>query len=120
MSQAGLEIADVEAHHRSMRIGLKKPGTEDRPPNSPEEAMTVKAILQSKGHDVLTIGPDETLADAIRLLAERRIGALVITNAQRQIAGILSERDIVRVIASEGAGALSQAVRNAMTAKVRS
>ena len=82
--------------------------------------MTVKAILQSKGHDVLTIGPDETLADAIRLLAERRIGALVITNAQRQIAGILSERDIVRVIAKEGAAALSHAVRNAMTAKVRS
>jgi CBS domain-containing protein len=82
--------------------------------------MTVKAILQRKGHDVMTIGPDETLADAIRLLAEHRIGALVITNGDRKIAGILSERDIVRVIAKEGAGALAQTVRNAMTAKVRS
>ena len=81
--------------------------------------MTVKAILQSKGHDVMTIGPDETLAEAIRVLAEHRIGALVITNGDRKIAGILSERDIVRVIAKEGAAALSQAVRNAMTAKVR-
>ena len=77
--------------------------------------MTVKAILQSKGHDVMTIGPDETLAEAIRLLAEHRIGALVITNGDRKIAGILSERDIVRVIAKEGATALTQAVRNAMT-----
>ena len=82
--------------------------------------MTVKAILQSKGHDVMTIGPDETLAGAIRVLAEHRIGALVVTNGDRRIAGILSERDIVRVIAKEGAAALSQAVRNAMTAKVRS
>jgi CBS domain-containing protein len=98
----------------------EKPGAEDRRLNSLEEAMTVKAILQSKGHDVLTIGPDQTLDDAIRLLAEHRIGALVITNGDRKIAGILSERDIVRVIAKEGAGALSQAVRNAMTAKVRS
>ena len=82
--------------------------------------MTVKAILQSKGHDVMTIGPNETLAEAIRLLAEHRIGALVITNGDRKIAGILSERDIVRVIAKEGAAALSHSVRNAMTAKVRS
>ena len=82
--------------------------------------MTVKAILQSKGHDVLTIGPNETLAEAIRLLAEHRIGALVITNGERHIVGILSERDIVRVIATEGAAALSQSVRNAMTAKVKS
>ena len=65
--------------------------------------MTVKAILERKGHDVLTIGPDETLAEAIRMLAEHRIGALVITNGDRKIAGILSERDIVRVIAKEGA-----------------
>jgi CBS domain-containing protein len=84
-----------------------------------EEAMTVKAILQSKGHDVMTIGPNETLAEAIRLLAEHRIGALVIINGDRKVVGILSERDIVRVIAKEGAAALSHSVRNAMTAKVR-
>lgn len=81
--------------------------------------MTVKAILERKGHDVLTIGPSETLAEAIKLLAERRIGALVITNGDRKIAGILSERDIVRVIAKDGAAALTQSVRHAMTAKVK-
>ena len=82
--------------------------------------MTVKAILERKGHNVLTVGPDETLAEAVRILAEHRIGALVITNGDRKIVGILSERDIVRVIAKEGADALVQPVRHAMTAKVRS
>jgi CBS domain-containing protein len=82
--------------------------------------MTVKAILERKGHDVFTAGPNETLAEAVRILAEHRIGALVITNGDRNIAGILSERDIVRVIAKEGANALVQPVRYAMTAKVKS
>ena len=81
--------------------------------------MTVRAILDAKGHDVLTLGPNETLADAIRTLAERRIGALVITNGDRKIVGILSERDIVRVMAREGAAALDLPVRSAMTPKVR-
>ena len=82
--------------------------------------MTVKAILERKGHNVLTVGPDETLAEAVRILAEHRIGALVITDGDRKIVGILSERDIVRVIAKEGADALVQPVSHAMTAKVKS
>ena len=81
--------------------------------------MTVRAILDAKGHDVLTLGPNETLSDAIRTLAERRIGALVITNGDRKIVGILSERHIVRVMAREGAAALDLPVRSAMTPKVR-
>ncbi|WP_315923385.1 CBS domain-containing protein [Mesorhizobium sp. SP-1A] len=80
--------------------------------------MTVKAILEAKGHDVITLGPNEKLSEAIRLLTEHRIGALVITNGDRKIVGILSERDIVRVIAKEGAAALDMAVRMAMTPKV--
>lgn len=81
--------------------------------------MTVKAILELKGHDVLTIGPNEKLSEAIRVLAERRIGALVITNGDRKIVGILSERDIVRTLAKDGAAALDHPVRDAMTAKVK-
>ncbi|MGB3536930.1 MAG: CBS domain-containing protein [Mesorhizobium sp.] len=81
--------------------------------------MTVKAILDSKGHDVLTLGPNEKLSDAIRILAENRVGALVITNGDRKIVGILSERDIVRVVARHGAGALDLTVREAMTPKVK-
>ena len=81
--------------------------------------MTVKAILDSKGHDVLTLGPNEKLSDAIRILAEKRVGALVITNGDRKIVGILSERDIVRVVARHGADALDLTVREAMTPKVK-
>ena len=80
--------------------------------------MTVKAILAEKGHDVFTLGPGEKLSEAVRVLAEHRIGALVVTNGDRQIAGILSERDIVRIIARDGADALQSEVRNAMTSKV--
>ena len=80
--------------------------------------MTVKAILESKGHDVVTLGPNDRLARAVELLAEHRIGALVITNGDGKIVGILSERDIVRCLAREGAAALDQQVRAAMTPKV--
>ncbi len=80
--------------------------------------MTVKAILEAKGHDVVTLGPNEKLSEAIRLLAERRIGALVITNGDRKIVGILSERDVVRTINREGASALDFVVRDVMTPKV--
>ena len=81
--------------------------------------MTGRSILDQKGHDVLTIGPNEKLSEAIRLLAEHRIGALVITNGDRKIVGILSERDIVRVIGKEGAAAMDSTVRASMTAKVK-
>src|SRR5690606_38963333 len=64
-------------------------------------------------------GPDAKLSEAIRILAERRIGALVITNGDRKIAGILSERDVVRIVAKEGAAALEMTVRAAMTPRVK-
>lgn len=84
-----------------------------------EEAMTVKAILQQKGHDVFTLGPNDKLSEAVRMLAEHRVGALVITNGDGKIVGILSERDIVRIIAKQGPEALEEAVRTGMTAKVK-
>jgi CBS domain-containing protein len=80
--------------------------------------MTVKAILSRKGSDVLTIEPTATLAAAVALLAERRIGAVVITGPDRQVIGILSERDIVRAFAASGAAALDQQVAQIMTRKV--
>ncbi|HEY5817235.1 MAG TPA: CBS domain-containing protein [Mesorhizobium sp.] len=81
--------------------------------------MTVKSILDEKGHDVFTVGPNEFLSTAIRELAERRIGALVITNGDRKIVGILSERDIVRALAKDGADALDHPIKAAMTPKVK-
>jgi CBS domain-containing protein len=80
--------------------------------------MTVKAILSRKGSDVLTIEPTATLAAAVELLAARRIGAVVITGPERQVIGILSERDIVRAFAASGAAALDQQVGQVMTRKV--
>jgi len=61
--------------------------------------MTVKAILSRKGNDVFTIEPTATLGDAIKILDEHRIGVVVITSADQQMLGILSERDIVRTLA---------------------
>lgn len=81
--------------------------------------MTVKAILEQKGFDVCTIGPDETLLRAVGTLSEKRIGALVVTDENRKIVGILSERDVVRVLGKEGVEALEHRVRDVMTQKVR-
>ena len=61
--------------------------------------MTVKAILSRKGNDVVTIEPTATLGDAIKILDKHRIGVVVITSADQQMLGILSERDIVRTLA---------------------
>jgi CBS domain-containing protein len=80
--------------------------------------MTVSIILAGKGRDVVTIEPNATLADAVKLLAEKRIGAVVILGADRRIVGILSERDIVRALAENGRDALDGPVSAAMTRKV--
>jgi CBS domain-containing protein len=80
--------------------------------------MTVRAILSRKGNDVATIEPNAPLAAAMKILAERRIGALVITGADQRIVGILSERDIVRTLAERGPKALGEPLADVMTRKV--
>lgn len=78
--------------------------------------MLVQQILRSKADDgVLTIPPDATVADAARILSERRIGSLVVSRDGRRAEGILSERDIVRDIGRRGAGCLSETVESLMT-----
>jgi CBS domain-containing protein len=81
--------------------------------------MTVKAILSRKGSDVTKIAPTATLTDAVKLLAERRIGAVVVTGPDNRVAGILSERDIVRALAARGPDALQDPVAAVMTRKVK-
>jgi CBS domain-containing protein len=83
-----------------------------------EAAMTVKTILAGKGGDVVTIEPAATLAAAAKLLAGRRIGALLVCGPDRRVAGIISERDIVRALAERGAAALEESVGQVMTRKV--
>jgi CBS domain-containing protein len=80
--------------------------------------MTVNSILATKGNAVVTIEPTADLAAAARLLAERRIGAVVVSGLDGRVVGILSERDIVRALAERGAAALEQPVSQVMTRKV--
>ncbi len=80
--------------------------------------MTVSIILAGKGSDVITIEPGASLSDAVRLLAENRIGAALVLGADRRIAGIISERDIVRSLAERGAAALDEPLSRSMTRKV--
>jgi len=79
--------------------------------------MNVATILKAKGYNVVTASPGMTLAEAARLLSEKRIGALVIMQG-RQMLGILSERDIVKTVAYAGAEALERSVRDVMTSRV--
>jgi len=80
--------------------------------------MIVKTILSAKGGDVISIEPTATLETAVRTLTEHRIGALLVLGPDRRVVGILSERDIVRVLAAQGAGVLSQPLSQVMTRKV--
>jgi CBS domain-containing protein len=80
--------------------------------------MTVKAILDRKGTDIATIEATADLAAAVKLLAARRIGALVVIDSDQRVAGIISERDVIRELAERGAAALEQLVGQVMTRKV--
>jgi len=79
--------------------------------------MTVRAILDTKGHQVQSVEPGAKLSAAIKILSERKIGAVLVMS-QSRIEGILSERDIVRVLGERGAGALEEPVSAVMTQKV--
>jgi CBS domain-containing protein len=80
--------------------------------------MTVRAILDTKGHQVEGIQPGATLSAAVKLLGEKKIGAVLVLNVAGRIEGILSERDIVRVLSERGASVLDEPVSNVMTRKV--
>jgi CBS domain-containing protein len=79
--------------------------------------MTVRAILDTKGHQILSVEPDAKLSAAVKILSERRIGAVLVMSGGR-IEGILSERDIVRVLGERGAAVLDEPVSTVMTRKV--
>lgn len=76
--------------------------------------MQIADLLRHKGSTVVTIGPDEAITDLLAQLAEHRIGAIVVV-AGEQILGIVSERDIVRRLNSDGAAVLQQKVSDVMT-----
>ena len=80
--------------------------------------MTVSIILGEKGREVVTIEPGASLAAVAKLLAEKRIGTVLILGADRHLVGIISERDIVRAFAARGAVALDEPVSRTMTRQV--
>ncbi|HVA70340.1 MAG TPA: CBS domain-containing protein [Acidimicrobiales bacterium] len=80
--------------------------------------MRVSQLLATKGHDVATISQERSVTDALALLKERGIGALVVTGAKAPLVGIFSERDVVRALATSGERTLQQKVSELMSAEV--
>ena len=77
--------------------------------------MTVAAILKHKGHEVAWVSPKARVPEIVAALTERRIGALLVRDAAAQLLGIVSERDIVRSLAREGAAVLNMTAAQLMT-----
>ena len=80
--------------------------------------MHVSTILKQKGSDVVTTEAERTIAETAKLLDRHRIGAVLVLGADGSVAGVLSERDIVRAVSRHGEGALAMAVRDLMTREV--
>ena len=81
--------------------------------------MRIRDVLQRKGDDVVTVTPDATITDLVRILGERNIGAAVVSADGTTVEGIVSERDVVRLLAA-GPDALSGTVSTIMTPEVTS
>lgn len=82
--------------------------------------MKVSIILQKKGsNNVATIEPNAKVSDAVKAMAEHRIGALVVSEGDGRVSGIISERDVVGQMGTEGAGVLGTRIAEVMTAEVK-
>ena len=82
--------------------------------------MSVATMLEGKPKSLITAAPDDTVAKAAQLLAKHRIGAVIVCDKGGNVMGILSERDIVRDIAHDGAAILESPVSRCMTRNVTS
>ena len=80
--------------------------------------MFINQLLKTKGSDVFTVTPDETLQSIAALLHTRRVGAFVVTDRVGRVAGVISERDIIRAVATSGAASLMLPVSEFMTRDV--
>jgi CBS domain-containing protein len=79
---------------------------------------TVKEILDTKGRDVISVTPDSIVIEALTLMAERNIGAILVLEKSGEIAGILSERDFARKIIVKGRACDTSKVKDIMTSKI--
>lgn len=80
--------------------------------------MNVASILKAKGRAVTTVRPNGTLLDVAKKLGPKKIGAVVVVGENGNVAGIISERDIIRAVSEHGAAALSMVVSDVMTRNV--
>lgn len=80
--------------------------------------MNVASILKAKGRAVTTVRPNATLLDVAKKLGPKKIGAVVVVGENGHVAGIISERDIIRAVSEHGAAALSMVVSDVMTRNV--
>jgi CBS domain-containing protein len=80
--------------------------------------MIIESILTSKGREVRTIEPDAAVAETLRRMRQERIGAVVVSDDQTSIAGIISERGIMDALADRGVAVLGERVGSVMTGKV--
>jgi CBS domain-containing protein len=83
-----------------------------------DHQVLASQILKDKGGTVYTAGPNDTVEAAAALLHARRVGALVVLGDDQQVVGIVSERDIIRMLAQEGAQGLGRPVSQCMTCDV--
>lgn len=79
--------------------------------------QTVSQLLQAKGHDVWAVGPDTSVYDAIKIMTDKDIGALIVREGANTV-GLMSERDYVRNVVLEGRSSQETAVREIMTPRV--
>lgn len=82
--------------------------------------MRARNILDHKGHDVATIAPDATVRDAVAILGRHNFGALVVSPDEVHCVGIISERDVVRRLGTDGSSLLDRAVESVMSTEVTS
>ena len=80
--------------------------------------MTIAAVLRTKGHDVISVAPDTPVAEVTRLIQSRRIGAVLVRDGHGRVLGIISERDIVRALATRNGGIEGLAAEALMTREV--
>src|SRR3954451_11097945 len=85
-----------------------------------EAAMRISDILRVKGDEVVTVTPDADVTALLAVLAEHKIGAVVVSADGRRVDGIVSERDVVRALAARGAAVLRERVTEIWTEQVRS
>lgn len=81
--------------------------------------MNVARILKDKGRHVATVSPSTNLMEITKLLAQKKIGAVVVCDDEQNVQGIISERDIVRILASDGTAIFDEPVEKHMTKEVR-